>query len=766
MVPLLLLVTALAIVQDNDAARSAEPLGDDGGDALDDTYAGRHALVIGIDKYEDASFRDLNYAVADALGVRDVLVTRYRFPEANVRVILNENATKQALEDALDDWACDPKRIGENDLFVLFFAGHGRTRYSPNQGSFGYLVPVDARAGDESSSWNTLLPMSRLQEASKFIPAKHAVMILDCCFGGLLASRGAGLLAPGLTRRARQVMTAGTAEQEVQDGGGGGHSVFTAALLDGLKGEGDDGDDIITFTELYNYVARRVEAETARRQTPITANFPFPDHAQGQAAFFAPDVVPPKSTPAERLRQLALSVEEQKAEIERLSDLKGVQDLLEEERGLWPRRAQKLPEMRGWPGRAKDILSRLPLHEASLARVQEQALASQLMTGIGKSEPEVKLDEARLDPLIRLRRDLHMELVASLQALQRLVASVEERLEIAAVIEERTVQEHAKEWAEASDEIAVHPLYNGLELAPVIGLIPLEPDPASDLWEFWVWETGQRPLRNEKTERWTVTGDTGMVLVLLPGGTFTMGASTELGARSYDPEAEVEDGPAHNVTLAPFFLSKYEMTQGQWQRITGANPSHYNPVAGFNKYNPISLAHPVESVSWEDCVAALARIELMLPTEAQWEFAARAGTDTPWWTGSQKEALEKVANLADLQCKHLGGERHWVYETWSDWYIVHAPVGSFQANRFGLHDIYGNVWEWCLDSYQLYKESVARAGDGLRIGPDKGNANKCYRGSSYYNTAVHARSASRGDAAPDFRNLDLGVRPCLNITGP
>ena len=206
--------------------------------------------------------------------------------------------------------------------------------------------------------------------------------------------------------------------------------------------------------------------------------------------------------------------------------------------------------------------------------------------------------------------------------------------------------------------------------------------------------------------------DTGIVLVLIPGGMVALGAQRDVpSGPNYDQEATGEEWPVHDVVLVPYFLSKYEMTQAQWLRFTGRNPSLYGPDSRFA--DSAGLLHPVEQVSWDDCMKTLGRMDLTLPTEAQWEHGARGGTDSPWWPGG-KEDLFGAGNVADSYCKRNGGPSHWIFEEWlDDGHTVHAGVGQYLPNPYGLHDVVGNVWEWCRDVYGSYRLPAA-PGDGER----------------------------------------------------
>jgi len=317
-------------------------------------------------------------------------------------------------------------------------------------------------------------------------------------------------------------------------------------------------------------------------------------------------------------------------------------------------------------------------------------------------------------------------------------AAVARRLREKAAVDRR--------WEEAlasiRDPLAC-PIYAGLEIAPQPGMIPIGRDPVSGLWEFAHLALGEAPVRDSQGKL-QPTEETGLVFVLVPGGASWLGAQkSDPDGRNYDPRAKDNEGPVHLVYLSPFLLSKYELNQAQWIRLCGTNPSFSSE--GFYQSSwdregrPWSGLMPVETVSWLRCRAALARIGLDLPTEAQWEYAIRAWTDTPWWIGSHGLSLRYVCNL--------DGDRF-------DSSQVTTPVGVFWPNGFGLHDMLGNVMEWCLDSQGDYPEVASEDPVHETDAPEK-----IARGGSWAVGIGAARSASREVVKYDFDGRQIGVRP-------
>ena len=216
-------------------------------------------------------------------------------------------------------------------------------------------------------------------------------------------------------------------------------------------------------------------------------------------------------------------------------------------------------------------------------------------------------------------------------------------------------------------------------------------------------------------------------------------------------ESEASEAPSREVASPrPFFVGKYEVTQAQCARVMGVNPSKYR--AG--RFPGFSSRHPVERVSWDDCQRFARRLGARLPSEAEWEYAARAGTRTPWWSGAEPSSLLGAANVTDRRfAAATGGAAR--FEAWDDGYPAHAPVGAFQANGFGLHDVHGNIAEWCQDDYQDGYQGAPGGGGPRRI---DGAAERAVRGGSWVWPASKNRSAARQGSVPGTRHNGTGLR--------
>jgi len=161
-------------------------------------------------------------------------------------------------------------------------------------------------------------------------------------------------------------------------------------------------------------------------------------------------------------------------------------------------------------------------------------------------------------------------------------------------------------------------------------------------------------------------------------------------------------------------------------------------------------------VSWRRCQELLPRVGLLLPTEAQWEYVCRAGVTTPFCIEPEGQDVCGAGNLYEGSAWEAGIGSSSPNEDWIDGFGSAAPVGSFPANRFGLHDVIGNVNEWCREAFGSYLTPV-RAGDGQRDAESE--SHRILRGGSYASNAWQARSACRISTSPDYAHAETGLRP-------
>ena len=247
--------------------------------------------------------------------------------------------------------------------------------------------------------------------------------------------------------------------------------------------------------------------------------------------------------------------------------------------------------------------------------------------------------------------------------------------------------------------------------------------------------------------RITKVGNVSFDMVKVAGGTFKMG--------SEDKDAQDDEKPVHSVTLSDFYIGKYEVTQKQWRDVMGSDP----PELRFKGCDNC----PVENVSWNDIQEFLKKLnsqsktQFRLPTEAEWEFAARGGNASRGFKYSGSDNIDEVAwywgNSGD---KKLTGE-------WDDDKITKNnckthPAGTKKANELGIFDMSGNVWEWCFDWFGDYNSAAVRNPQGAATG-----SFRVYRGGSWDDLAFNCRPTRRGSYTPTYRGHYLGFRVCSSL---
>jgi formylglycine-generating enzyme required for sulfatase activity len=242
----------------------------------------------------------------------------------------------------------------------------------------------------------------------------------------------------------------------------------------------------------------------------------------------------------------------------------------------------------------------------------------------------------------------------------------------------------------------------------------------------------------------TITNSIGMKLVLIPKGTFKMGSPIE-------EEGGDDNEEQHQVTISrDFFVGVTEVTQGEYEKIMGINPSHFQKRV-IRKSD--SSLYPVDTVSWEDAVEFCKRLSerleekeigrvYRLPTEAEWEYACRAGSKTSFSFGDDYLLL---------------GEYAWFFENSN--HQTH-PVGEKKPNAWGLYDMHGNVWEWCSDWHGEYPKGKKTD----PVGPKNGSI-RVGRGGCWIQGALDCRSAFRHGAPPSGRGYFSGFRVVMSPSG-
>jgi formylglycine-generating enzyme required for sulfatase activity len=272
----------------------------------------------------------------------------------------------------------------------------------------------------------------------------------------------------------------------------------------------------------------------------------------------------------------------------------------------------------------------------------------------------------------------------------------------------------------------------------------------------------QRRVHRNQFFREPLTDSIALAMVLIPGGSFLMG-SPETELDNYESEQ-----PLHEVMVPQFFIARTPITQAQWRVVAGLpqveqeldpNPSNFK---GDNR--------PVERVIWDDATEFCQRLSqatgrtYRLPTEAEWEYACRAGTTTPFHFGetlgdelvNYQAEDEKLGAPLYKEVYGRGIRGKYRRET--------TDVGSFPANAFGLYDMHGNVWEWCEDDWHASYEGAPTDGSAW-VEADRTETDRLLRGGSWANAPRNCRSASRNLLSRGLRGEDVGFRVCCEPPG-
>ncbi|MEH2270714.1 MAG: SUMF1/EgtB/PvdO family nonheme iron enzyme [Nostoc sp.] len=679
------------------------------------------ALLIGISEYQPG-LNPLPNAVKDVEAMRRVLVNPEMgdFAEADVTVL--KNPQRQDMEDAIYNLYAHRQK---DDLLLFYFSGHG-VRVESGDFYFstsitrknqGKLIPTSAVAATNVHSWMNQSNSRRL------------VVILDCCFSGAFAKgwtpKDTGIidLQQHLGGEGRAILTASTSTQYAFESDGLELSVYTHYLVEGIeKGAADiDGDGLIAVDELHRYAKSKVQ-EASPAMTPEF--YPFKD---GYRIFLAKS---PKDDPTLKYRK-----EFDNIALEDEGEISGVNrfylDELRNNLRLSADEADAIEFEVLEPYRQRQ--QKLQRYEQALSQIKQYLLSNKDRNGLKRLQNILNLRDEDIQPI-------EQRVLASKQ-----VEYERQQREAESLRQEQEKAENQRREAELQEQRERESSSPGIQTQPFeFEIAILNPKSAGFLG------MGKKTYEINRTrgraEFFTENLGNGVVLemVAIPGGKFIMGSPES------EPERYASESPQHSVTIQPFFMGKFTVTQSQWKAVAALpkvsidlNPDPSN-FKGANR--------PVERVSWDDAIDFCARLSkktekiYRLPSEAEWEYACRAGTTTPFYFG---ETI--TMDLANYDGNYTYGSA-----PKGEYREQTTDVGKFPANPFGLFDMHGNIWEWCHDEWHENYNGAPKDGSAWSV--DNDNQNRLLRGGSWNNNPRNCRSAFRHSLARDFKFVYVGFR--------
>ena len=708
----------------------------------------RLALIIANSNFDDPKLSQLRTPLRDAEALAEVLGD----PEiGNFDVSLLVDEPEGEVRRKIARLYAHRRR---SDLLLLYYSGHG---IRDEHGDL-YLAARDTEMDlFDATALDAAYVRARIDKSG----SQRKVVVLDCCHSGAFAGGKSGLGDSVGTEDAfagsgygRVILTASDALELAWEGdewlGAGRPSVFTHFLVEGLRtGEADlDDDGKISLDELYEYVYDKVMTSGHAKQTPHR----WMQKVAGQIFIAQSSVVKPAELPA----GLLAATESPFAGVRR-----GTVDELDRLlRGRHP----------GLALAARKSLERLAEDDSrsvsAAAKVKLAAYeAAQSVKGarIG-DEPEPSTPPIR-EPKVSTRQEgegfSFDQVISSLSSWMPMwgwsaggivlllftVAWLSQGLGLWAEPEPTMTPTEtllAAPTQEPTDEPTLtststpkpSPTPTSTLTPRLLATFTPKPEPSP------TWPPDVPPPNASLLDTWTRPADE-MVMVYVPGGTFQMGST----------EGDDDEQPVHEVKLDGFWIDQTEVTNAQYERCVVEGDCEASFYADDADYNGVN--YPVVGVSWHDAVAYCEWASDRLPTEAEWEYAARGehGNIYPW--GDEFDG--SLVNFCDTNC-----ERNWADEDFDDGYIQTASVGSFPdgASWCDVLDMAGNVWEWVADWYdsEYYERSPAEN----PTGPETGEY-RVVRGGSWINYNRSVRSAFRSWYLPSNSIYNNGFR-CVAVT--
>ncbi|MBD2443281.1 SUMF1/EgtB/PvdO family nonheme iron enzyme [Dolichospermum sp. FACHB-1091] len=657
----------------------------------------KFALLIGVSEYQ-SGFSPLPTTVKDVEAIQEVLVNPEigEFAAENVTVL--KNPQKPDMEEAIHDLYDNRQR---DDLLLLYFSGHGLIN---DDGNFYFSASSTKKKGASFLPY-LAVAASYVHECMKKSKSKRKVVILDSCFSGAfsqgMTAKGGGAIniKQHLGGQGTAILTASTSTQYAYEEEGSEFGIYTRYLVDGIKtGAADkDGDGSISIDELHEYVSSKVQ-EVAPAMTPKI--YPV---EEGHRIILAKS---PQDDPNLKYRK---KVEECASEDEGEISFINRQSLnvIQKKLGLTIDIAQIIES---------EVLEPYQKRREKLQTYEE--VFCQLI------EQEYPISERSRKQLQRLQNSLNLR--------DKDIASIERKiLANTQVVDSSPSPNNTEPEPEKFLDIPVTSFkFETAKLIP--GVLSL--GKSSEI---------QRITKNANYFGEDLGNGVILEMVAIPGGTFKMGSpENEEGYHS-------SQSPQHEVTVPPFFMGKYPVTQQQWRVVAALPKDKIDLKSDPSYFKGDNL--PVECVSWNDAQEFCARLSRManktyrLPTEAEWEYACRGGTTTPFYCG---ETIS--TDLANYNGNYIYGQAQK-----GEYREKTTEVGKFPANPFGLYDMSGNVWEWCEDGWH---ENYINAPTDGSAWTSLSTEYMLLRGGSWLNGAGYCRAASRGRYSRDYRYVSYGFR--------
>jgi len=673
--------------------------------------AGKHALLIGVSTYGEG-LAPIPSAALDVEALQEVLLDPDLGGVSPERLRVLKDPGYTAMASAIESFFANKHA---EDLLLLYFSGHGfRDERRQLLLSTAETRKI-AREGGTSVQRSTTLAARDVRDYMESSRSTRQVVILDCCFSGAfaegMAAKDEGTMAieEMLGGKGRAVLTSSDAiETSRAPESGDGLSVYTRFLVEGIQTGAADRHrrGWLDAEDLHVYAESRVR-ELAPTMTPQF--FPTRDGHSIR-------VCKVRREPSVAYRRKVLELAEKRGG---LISPAGDEILahLREELALEPGVAERIEAEVMGPFR--EYKTKLERYRSAL-RATLNAQPTRVTTLSAEDREELQELERRL----KLRPG-----------------------DVAAIHQELEIREVEIQASAAESTPAIQPSDSAAPALPLISI------PTRRGWlvrEGNQWRTKTEPITVSGYEVKLAEG-VAIKMVKIPAGEFEMGSPME------EQDRDTDEGPQHLVKLESFFLGQTPVTQAQWKVVAGwpKLEVELNPQpSGFNGAN-----RPVERVSWQEAMEFCRRLsqrtqrEITLPSEAQWEYACRAGTTTPFAFG--ETLTPELANYDGTYTYGTGPKGLYSKGT--------TDVGNFPANAWGVHDMHGNVWEWCLDPWHDNYEGAPTDGTAWADGGSSGA--KPLRGGSWFNGPGLCRSAFRVRWPLDNSGNYVGFRLCVSPPG-